>query len=101
MSKKPPVKPTGGKDFESFRAAHDKSFIVPKRIKDGLAALGDSWEYEAEFIKRCGVSQTDFAFYREHFADFYVETSGSTNKRGKRVWAGTKAFATKLREVAT
>lgn len=100
MSNKASARSPGGKDIEAFRAAHDKSFIVPKRIKDGLAALGDSWEYEAEFIKRCGVSQTDFAFYREHFADFYVETSGSTNKRGKRVWAGTKAFASKLREVS-
>lgn len=88
----------GGKDLEMFRAAHDKSYIVPRRIKEALAALGDSWEYEAEFIKRCGVSQTDFAAYREQFADFYVETAGSTSGRGKRVWAGTKTFTAKLRE---
>lgn len=86
-----------GKDIDAFRAAHDKSFITPKRIREGLAALGDSWEYEVEFIKRCQLSNTDFAMYREQFKDFYVEVGG---RSPKRVWAGTKAFANKLRERA-
>ncbi len=99
MSKDTSARPgSRGKDLESFRAAHDKSYIVPKRIKDGLASLGDSWEYEAEFIKRCALSQVDFAMYRDQFSDFYVETGGSTSSRNKRVWSGTKAFATKLRD---
>lgn len=83
-----------GKDFESFRAAHDKNFIVPNKIKAGLAALGESWMYEAEFMKSCGISQTDFAAYRDQFAEFYVDVGG---RNPKRVWAGTKAFANKLR----
>jgi hypothetical protein len=95
------MKKVSGKDLEAFRAMHDKSFIVPKRIQEGLAALGDSWEYEAEFIKRCGVSQTDFAAYRDQFADFFLETGGTGGARGKRVWAGTKAFAKRLRETLT
>ena len=94
-------KPAKGKDLEAFRSMHDKSFIVPKRIQEGLAALGDSWEYEADFIKRCAVSQTDFAAYRDRFAEFFLETGGSGGARGKRVWAGTKAFAKKLRESLT
>lgn len=84
-----------GRDIDAFRAAHDKSFIVPKRIREGLAALGDSWEYEVEFIKRCQLDTTSFAAYREQFKDFYVEIGG---KSPKRVWSGTKAFANKLRE---
>lgn len=92
------MKKVSGKDLEAFRAMHDKSFIVPKRIQEGLAALGDSWEYEAEFIKRCGVSQTDFAAYRDRFSEFFLETGGTAGARGKRVWAGTKAFAKRLRE---
>lgn len=88
-----------GKDLEAFRSAHDKSYIVPRRIKEALAALGESWEYEGEFIKRCGLSQIDFAMYREQFADFYVDTGGSHRNRGKRAWAGSKAFASKLREI--
>lgn len=85
---------TTGKDFEAFRAAHDKSFIVPKKIREGLAKLGESWLYEAEFMKLCSLSQTDFAAYRDQFTDFYVTVGGRT---AKRVWAGTKAFANKLR----
>ena len=97
MSKMTPPKKAGGKDLEMFRAAHDKSFIIPRRIKDALAALGDSWEYEAEFIKRCGLSQSDFALYRDQFTDFFIEAGHTHRTRGKRVWAGTKAFASKLR----
>lgn len=98
MSKKT-ARPPGGKDLEMFRAAHDRSYIVPRRIREALTALGDSWEYEAEFIKRCGLSQVDFALYRDQFTEFYVDTSGGRSGRGKRVWAGTKTFANKLREV--
>lgn len=84
-----------GRDEEAFRAAHDKSFIVPKKIQEGLESLGDSWEYEAEFMKRCALSTTDISQYRDQFADFFVETSG---RNPKRAWAGTKKFAAKLRE---
>lgn len=93
---KAPAK-TVGKDVQAFRELHDKSYIIPKKIKDGLAALGDSWEYEGDFMRRIGVSQTDFAAYRDEFMEFYVVLGG---KNTKRVWAGTKSFATKLRELA-
>jgi len=88
------VKPKGGKDLAAFRSAHDKSFIVPERIKKGLADLGDSWEYEQEFVKRCNLSLADFSRYRDQFADFFVEIGG---KSIRRVWAGSKGFAEKLR----
>ena len=93
--KKPAEK---GRTLDDFRAAHDKRVIVPQRIKTALSQLGDSWEYENEFIRRSGVSQIDFAAYREQFRDFYVEVPGTNGMRPKRLWAGTKAFATKLRE---
>lgn len=92
-------KNAGGKSLEAFRAAHDKDYIVPSRIKEGLAELGESWEYEADFIRRCGLSQIDFAAYRGQFTDFYVDTGGGHKNRGKRAWTGSKAFAAKLREV--
>lgn len=89
----------GGRSLEDFRAVHDKAYIIPKSIRDVLEKLGDSWVYEAEMIRMCGVSQSDFAMYRDQFKDYYVETDGSHRSRGKRVWAGTKAFAAKMREV--
>jgi hypothetical protein len=89
---------TKGKDLDAFRASHDRSFIIPKRIRDGLADLGDSWEYEGEFLKRCKISTHEFGTYRDQFKDFYVETpTGGSRDNGKRVWAGTKGFAAKLR----
>jgi hypothetical protein len=91
------AKTAKGKDLEAFRSAHDKSFIVPEKIRKGLADLGESWEYMSEFIRRIGVSQSDFAAYRQPFNDHVVETSGAASKL---VIAGTKAFAAKLREKA-
>lgn len=89
-----------GRNLESFRKTFDKSVIVPDRIRAGLAALGDSWEYEVDFIKRCGLSTTDFSRFRDQFEDFMVEIR-SGSQRQRRVWAGTKKFAAKLREAAT
>lgn len=91
------VKPAKN-DLESFRAMHDKSFMIPKKIQEGLAALGDdAWEYELDFIKRCGVSPTDFAAYREQFEDFYVNIGAP--RAPKRAWAGSKALAKKMRDM--
>lgn len=87
-----------GKDLEAFRALHDKSYLVPKKITEGLAALGDSWEPEAEFIRRCGLSQTDMGTYRSQFQEFFVEVGG---RNPKRLWAGTKKFAAAMRAKLT
>ena len=92
MSKKPAPK---GKDLTAFRAAHDPAFIVPQKIRAALAELGESWESEVEFIRRSGTSTTNLALFREEFSDFYVEVGG---RNAKRLWAGTKGFAAKMRE---
>lgn len=88
---------TPGRSVDQFREMHDKSFIVPKRIKAGLEQLGDSWEYEGEFMKRCQLSSGDFVKYRDQFAEHFFEVR-ATGKNSKRVWCGTKRFASKLRE---
>lgn len=81
------------KGLDEFRAAHDKSTIVPAKIKQALADLGSGWEYENEFMKRlAGVGNKDFANFREQFEDFQIHVGAK-----KRVWAGTKAFAATLR----
>ena len=87
-----------GRGLQDFRAAHDKNFIIPERIRAGLKELGDGWEYEGEFQKRTGISTTDFARFRDQFEEFFVIV-GTRNT--KRVWAGTKELAKKLREMAT
>lgn len=91
--------PTEPKKLADFRAVHDKSFVVPNKITAGLDKLGkDGWEYEPEFMKLCGVNANDFAKFREQFEEFYVMVGGSKN--GKRVWAGSKPLAAKMREMA-
>ncbi len=88
----------GVKTLAEFRAVHDKSFVVPNAIRAGLEKLGkDGWEYENEFVRMCGVSVTDFARFREEFADHYIFIGGE--RSGKRVWAGTKATADKMRSM--
>lgn len=90
------------KSLADFKAAHDKSFIVPSKIKTGLEKLGiDGWEYEPEFTKLCGLSTNDMAKYRSQFED-YIVLVGRTrdSSRERRVWAGSKALANKLREMA-
>lgn len=88
--------PKAGKSIADFRAAHDKSFIVPQKIKVGLKALGAGWAYEVEFLKLAGLSTTDLANHRDLFSEHIVLVD-----RTKRVWAGTKETASKLREMAT
>lgn len=88
---------TQKKTLDQFRALHDKDLIVPTKIKEGLAKLGpDGWEYEADFMKLCGLCNTDFARYRDSFAEFFLSTTG---KNQKRVWAGSRALASKMRQM--
>lgn len=96
---------------ESFRAAHDRSVLVPQKIKAALASLAkdnanpnakdgpkdgsDGWEYEAQFIKRAGISQTDMGVYRDQFKGHVVQVSG---KNPKRVWVASEKEAAKFRK---
>ena len=86
------------KTLADFRATHDKSVIIPAKIKAGLGALlsegRENYEQEAEFTKRIGVSQTDMGRFRSEFADHVVETGG---KAPKKLWFADKAVAAKAR----
>lgn len=82
------------KTLDDFRQQHDKNFIIPARIKAGIAKLGvGGWEEEGPFQKANGISVTDGAKFRDQFAEFIVETGK------KRVYCGSKKLATKLREM--
>lgn len=87
--------PKPGHSLDDFRQKHDKGYIVPKKIKEALKELGQSWVYEAEFMRLAGISSTDLSTYREEFVDDHVVVVDRT----KRVWCGTKGFAEKLREM--
>lgn len=87
-------KGAAGKSLEDFRAAHDKSYIVPGKVRAALKALGDGWEYEMAFAKLAGVSLGDLSAFRAMFEDHIVVV-----ERTKRAWAGSKALAAKMREM--
>lgn len=86
-------------DLDSFRKQFDKSVIVPAAIERSLKELGDSWETEADFIKRTRIGTLDFVKFRDRFSDFFLEVR-EAGKAPKRVWCGTKAFAQKCRDAA-
>ena len=91
---------TKGRSIQDFRENHDKSYMVPKRIRDAIEKLEDSWLYEMEFMKLAGISSTDIGTYRDEFEEFWFSASYSGRNSAKRIWCGTKALANKLREMA-
>lgn len=90
-----------GKSLEAFRSAHDKSYIVPNKIRAALSKLAESWEYEVDFAKAAGVAITDLALFRDQFEEYVVAMKVTGGSHKKNVWAGTPAFAAKLRELAS
>lgn len=91
------------KTIADFRSAHDPNVIVPNKIRAALAAMlkegAEQWEYELEFIKRAGISNTQMGQFREQFADYVVEAAASSGRAGKRVWFADAKVAKKLRGV--
>lgn len=90
------TKPKTGRTLSDFRQTHDKSFIVPARIKEALSQLGASWMYEHEFTKLAGLSQTDFGRYKDDYIDDHCVEVRASGGNVKRIWCGTKAFRDQL-----
>jgi len=91
----PVAQPKPGKSLSEFKAAYDKDFIIPQRIRTALKELGAGWEFEVPFAKSAGVSLADLSAYRPAFADHVVEI----RRDSKRAWAGTKATAVSMRKM--
>lgn len=87
---------TVGRSLAEFRSSHDKAFIIPQKIRAGLAALGDGWEYEMAFAKLAGVSLGDLSAFRSIFEAHLVVV-----ERTKRAWAGKASTAEKMRSMVS
>lgn len=87
-----------GKDLAAFKNEYDPDTIVPGKIKAALAELGDAWTSEVDFCRAAGIAGHVLARYRDVFTGFWVEMGG---RNPKRLWAGTKTFAAKMRESLT
>jgi hypothetical protein len=92
------------KTLADFKSKFDRDVVVPGKIKaalDGLRKEGpEAWEYEGDFIKRAGLSQTDMGTYREQFEKHVViakEIGKSSSGAGRRVWFADPKVAAKIR----
>lgn len=93
-SKPAPTVKAAGKTLADFRAAHDKSVIVPTKLKKALEKMAaiswDTWDYEGDFLRNAGIAPQDCTPYRGQFEEHIVETAG---KNPKRVWFATPKAA--------
>lgn len=92
------------KTLADFRSKFDRDVVVPGKIKAALDALRkegpEAWDYEGDFIKRAGISQTDIGLFREQFTKHVVvakEVGKSTSGAGRRVWFWDTRVAAKAR----
>ena len=87
-----------GRTLDDFRAAHDKRVIIPAKIRKALAEMEaespENWDYEIDFMRRAGISQTDIGAYRPQFEAHVVEVNG---KNPKKVWFASTKIAEKAR----
>lgn len=88
------------KNEDDFKKSYDKSYIIPEKIRAGLAKLKakNGWCEQKDFMILCDIrSPNDLAAYAEPFARDHVVLVPHTDRHQKKVWCGTKAMADKLR----
>lgn len=96
-----------GKTLDDLRATHDRTVVVPNRIRLAITALkdsGDQWAYESDFMQlvKPPIGTTDIARYREQFTDFWAELPGTNGKSSiRRAWFPTKELAAKWKETVS
>lgn len=88
------------KTLADFRGAHDKNVIVPNKIRAALTAMlkegPENFDYEADFMRRAGLSTTDLSMFRGPFEATNVVNVG-TDRQPKRVWFADPKVAKKAR----
>jgi hypothetical protein len=96
------AKKSKAKTLADFRETHDPNVIVPTKIRKALeqmAAEGpENWEYEADFVRRASVSQTQMGQFRDQFAAHVVETPHVQGRQPRKVWFASVKIAAKMRE---
>lgn len=98
----PPKSPA--RDIASFRDMHDSRLIAINKIKAAFVGMlkegRENWEYESEFVRRSGISQTQLGQLRETFSAHIVETPHMHGKLPKRVWFADFKVAKQVRDAA-
>jgi hypothetical protein len=95
--KKSPIK-----NLASFKAEYDPDIRIPALIAAGIKSLlaegFESWEYEQDFLRRCGpgVGNSNITKYRPLFEKHIVEVKQG-RKNPKRIWFADPKVAAKAR----
>lgn len=89
-------KSTPGMSLDDLDNKFNPNVIIPKRIIDALAKLGDNAMTAEDFRKFSNVSTTNLAMFASQFEEYQVTVRDSG--KPKTLWCGTKAFAKKARE---
>lgn len=90
------------KTLADFKSEYDPDVRLPKAIKAGIESLlatgREAWEYESDFIRRCGngVSNSNLQYYRAQFDKHIVEVKQG-GKNLKRVWFADIKVAARAR----
>lgn len=99
MSSKPATK-KAGKTLDDLRALHDRSVLIPNRIKATIEKLAEvswqEWAYESDFlsISTPRISTKDLSDFRDRFKDFWAEMPPTNGRRdARKVWFATKKAA--------
>lgn len=87
-----------GKTLADLRAVHDKSVVIPNRIRAAITKMAldgpENWLYEVDFMKLANVGVIDMRDFREAFKDFWAEMPATNGKStARRVWFATKKAA--------
>lgn len=91
-----------GRTLSDFKAAFDPDVRIPAQIRAGLKSLlaegPEAWEYEADFLRRCGqgVGNTHISRYRPQF-EKHIVVVRIKGKNDKNVWFADVKAATKAR----
>lgn len=87
------------KTLADFRAVHDKSVVIPNKIRARLAAMlkigPEEHDFEVDFLKAAGVATNEIGAYRDQF-DAHIVTVGGT-RNPKKVWFADPKVAKKAR----
>ncbi len=82
------------KSVDDFRKAHDQSFIVPERFREGIKGMGpNGWMYLGDFMRQYKINPQQGALYRKDFDGFILEADK------KMIICGSTKLAKKLRDV--
>jgi len=86
------------KTLSDLLVKHDESVIIPKRIREHLAAMlrvgPEEHDYEQDFLTAAKIANNKIGKYREQFKAHIVWTR---DKNPKRVWFADPKVAAKFR----